>query len=107
MFELLAKQIHQNNKEKGFWDGEITHDKLGNKIALIHSEATELLEALRKQEGSAATVGEIADIIIRTLDIYQGMRDADIVTDSLDEIFEAKVEFNKGRPYRHGHHWPA
>jgi hypothetical protein len=29
--------------EKGFWDGEYTHDKIGNKLALVHSEVTEVL----------------------------------------------------------------
>lgn len=48
--DALAAMLHENAKEKGFWDGEVTYDKLGNKLALVHSEVTEVLEALRKSK---------------------------------------------------------
>ena len=41
----LSKQIHENNKAKGFYDGE---KNIGEMLALIHSEVSEALEADRK-----------------------------------------------------------
>lgn len=46
--DALAAVLHETAKEKGFWDGEYTNDKIGNKLALVHSEVTEVLEAIRK-----------------------------------------------------------
>jgi len=40
--DALAAVLHENSKDKGFWDGEYTYDKIGNKLALIHSEVTEV-----------------------------------------------------------------
>ena len=46
--DALAAVLHETAREKGFWDGEYNHDKIGNKLALVHSEVTEVLEAIRK-----------------------------------------------------------
>ena len=50
--DALSALLHETAREKGFWDGEYTHDKVGNKLALVHSEVTEVLEAIRKNQGS-------------------------------------------------------
>jgi len=68
--DALAAMLHETAKEKGFWDGEYSHDKIGNKLALVHSEVTEVLEAIRKTKGSEQVVEEMADVIIRLLDVY-------------------------------------
>jgi len=73
--DALAAMLHETAKEKGFWDGEYSHDKIGNKLALVHSEVTEVLEAIRKTKGSEQVVEEMADVIIRLLDVYAAMRD--------------------------------
>ena len=80
---------------------EYTHDKIGNKLALVHSEVTEVLEAIRKSQGSEKVVEEIADVIIRLLDVYAAMRNEEQVLHSLDEVLEAKVNKNKERPRLH------
>lgn len=100
--DALAATLHETAIEKGFWDGEYNHDKVGNKLALIHSEVTEVLEAIRKSKGSEHVVEEIADIIIRTLDVYAAMRNEEEVLHSLDEILEKKININKDRPRLHG-----
>lgn len=100
--DALAALLHETAIEKGFWDGEYSHDKIGNKLALVHSEVTEVLEAIRKSHGSEKVVEEIADIIIRTLDIYAAMRNEEQILHSLDEILEAKINKNKERPRLHG-----
>jgi hypothetical protein len=100
--DALAALLHETAKEKGFWDGEYTHDKVGNKLALVHSEVTEVLEAIRKNHGSEKVVEEMADVIIRLLDIYAAMRNEEAVLHSLDEILNKKMNINKDRPKLHG-----
>lgn len=100
--DALSAVLHETAKEKGFWDGEYSHDKVGNKIALIHSEVTEVLEAIRKNKGSEQVVEEMADIIIRLLDVYAAMKNENKILHSLDEILENKINKNKERPRLHG-----
>jgi len=100
--DALAAMLHEVAKDKGFWEGEYTNDKIGNKLALVHSEVTEVLEAIRKNQGSEKVVEEIADVIIRLLDVYAAMRNEEAVMHSLDEILNNKVNKNKERPRLHG-----
>ena len=100
--DALAAMLHETAREKGFWDGEYSHDKIGNKLALVHSEVTEVLEAIRKSKGSKQVVEEMADVIIRLLDVYAAMRNEEQILHSLDEILEAKINKNKERPRLHG-----
>lgn len=100
--DALSAMLHEIAKEKGFWDGEYNHDKIGNKLALVHSEVTEVLEAIRKSKGSENIVEEMADVIIRLLDVYGAMRNKEDVLHSLDEVLENKININKDRPRLHG-----
>ncbi len=100
--DALAALLHETAREKGFWDGDYSHDKIGNKLALVHSEVTEVLEAIRKSKGSEYIVEEMADVIIRLLDVYAAMRNEEQVLHSLDEVLEAKINKNKERPRLHG-----
>jgi NTP pyrophosphatase (non-canonical NTP hydrolase) len=100
--DALSALLHESARQKGFWDGEYTNDKIGNKLALVHSEVTEVLEAIRKSKGSEHIVEEIADIIIRILDVYAAMRNEEEILHSLDEILEKKININKERPRLHG-----
>jgi NTP pyrophosphatase (non-canonical NTP hydrolase) len=100
--DALAAVLHEIARDKGFWDGEYSHDKIGNKLALVHSEVTEVLEAIRKSHGSEKIVEEMADVIIRLLDVYAAMRNEEQVLHSLDEVLEAKINKNKERPRLHG-----
>jgi NTP pyrophosphatase (non-canonical NTP hydrolase) len=100
--DALSAVLHETAKEKGFWEGDYTHDKIGNKLALVHSEVTEVLEAIRKDQGSEKIVEEIADIIIRILDLYAAMRNEEHVVHSLDESLQNKMNKNISRPTLHG-----
>lgn len=100
--DALAALLHETAIEKGFWDGEIGYDKIGNKLALVHSEVTEVLEAIRKNKGSEEVVEEMADILIRLLDIYAAMRNTGDLIHSFDEVLNKKININKERPKLHG-----
>ncbi len=92
--DALSAMLHETAIQKGFWDGEYSNDKVGNKLALVHSEVTEVLEAIRKSKGSESIVEEMADVIIRLLDIYAAMRNEEQILHSLDEVLEAKINKN-------------
>jgi len=100
--DALSALLHESARQKGFWDGDYTNDKVGNKLALLHSEVTEVLEAIRKEKGSEKIVEEMADVIIRLLDLYAAMRNEEELLHSLDEILDKKININKERPRLHG-----
>lgn len=100
--DALAAVLHETAIEKGFWEGPKNHDKLGNKLALIHSEVTEVLEAIRKNKGSQQIVEEMADVLIRLLDLYAAMMNGGFIEHSLDEQLFKKMEINNGRQRLHG-----
>jgi len=102
ILERLAKLMHDTAKEKGFWDGEYNYDKIGNKLALVHSEVTEVLEAIRKDKGQIAIVEEMSDVIIRILDIYQAMYEHGDITISIEKVLKEKMETNRKREKLHG-----
>jgi NTP pyrophosphatase (non-canonical NTP hydrolase) len=100
--DALAAVLHETAISKGFWEGPINHDKIGNKLALVHSEVTEVLEAIRKNKGSEEIVEEMSDVIIRLLDLFAAMNNGGLITHSLDEVLFNKMEINKSRPKLHG-----
>ena len=100
--DVLAALLHETAIEKGFWDKPKNFDVFGNKLALVHSEVTEVLEAMRKNKGSEEIVEEMVDILIRTLDLYASMRNGGFVEHSLDEVLFNKMKKNKVRPKLHG-----
>lgn len=89
--------IHQLSKDAGWWPEKRTNELYGTKIALIHSEVSEMLEGLRKglkdshlKDRSAEEV-EAADVFIRLLD-YCGARELDLVG-----AVEEKLKYNQTR----------
>lgn len=102
--DTWANQLHVTAKSKGFYDDldMTTFNSQAKQLAMIHSEVTEVLEALRKDQGQAKVVEELADILIRTLDLYAALVVMHVVTDSLQESFENKSKINTERPRMHG-----
>lgn len=101
----LAFAIHSNARNKGFWDANTEDNRTIfylKQIAMIHSECSEALEAIRKEKGDDVVVEELADIIIRTLDLWAGMSLDQYTNKSLKESIYKKVEKNIERPRMHG-----
>jgi len=100
--EQLQQQVYAANEAQGFWDGP-DNDNNASKIALMHSELSEALEADRKGiehddkiPDFTGVEAELADTVIRILD-FSGRHNL-----RLGEAIQAKLLFNLTRPYKHG-----
>ena len=113
LLDMLTDDIGSQAQEKGFWEipipstdiaiKEIIVMKKAEKIALMHSELSECLEAIRSKSlidiavpGYPAELIELADACIRIFDYcgYFELRLADAIL--------AKHEYNSTRKYKHG-----
>ena len=116
LLEKFCRICYENSRDHGFWEGP-ENDNVPTKIALMHSELSELLEAFRKgnppcekmitlhggeYEGQKTPIGlssmeeEVADLFIRLCD-FCGRYGFNLATISLK-----KHNYNKDRPYMHG-----
>jgi len=102
MFDNLAYELHKTAQAKRFWPEKADDIFIAKQCMMIVSEVTEVMEAVRKSKGEEEITKEIADILIRTLDLYAGMRKNGYLNISLDEAFEQKTQFNQTRPEKHG-----
>lgn len=103
----MTEEVREINIAKGWREGTNT---FGDYIALLHSEASEALEAFREHGLEDATevvygarlpkpegVGsEYADVLIRLLDM------CDVQGIDLAREYERKMAYNRTRAYQHG-----
>lgn len=92
-------------REKGFWDADTEENRTIfylKQLAMIHSEVSEVLEAIRKEKGDEIVVEELADIIIRVLDLWAGMSIDQYTNHSLSKAINDKTNKNIERPRMHG-----
>jgi NTP pyrophosphatase (non-canonical NTP hydrolase) len=89
----LCNQAFETAKSKGWHDQS---RKFSEAIALIHAEASEALEADRRNEGKERVAEELADICIRVFDasVEFGV--------DLQTAILTKMEYNKTRSFKHG-----
>jgi NTP pyrophosphatase (non-canonical NTP hydrolase) len=98
----MAKEIHETALKKGFWPEKVDDVFIAKQLLMIVSEVVEAMEAIRKDKSKHEVASEMADIIIRTLDLYQGLVDNGYVEEELQVAINNKANFNKSRPERHG-----
>ena len=98
----MGEHLHQVAKKKGFWPENVDDIFITKQLMMIVSETVEVMEAIRKDQGKEAVAKEMADIVIRTLDLNAGLEESGYVDISLDKALEEKSKFNKTRPERHG-----
>ncbi len=100
MLDDLQHMIHQTAKDKGWWDEP---REAGTCIALMHSELSEALEALRQGNPDdehcpafSSVEVELSDAIIRILDF------AEYHNYDIAGAMFAKMEYNTTRDHKHG-----
>lgn len=100
LLNVLKNKIHQTAIEKGWWEDPRPDAEL---IALMHSELSEALEALRagnpaddKISWFTGVEAELADCVIRIFDAAAGKGW------NVTGAILAKMKFNEKREYKHG-----
>ena len=99
-FNRIKERVLEINKANGWWDSARNHYEL---IALMHSELSEAVEAMRHGNQPSDHIPEfsgleeeLADTIIRIMDMSASLNL------KLGEAIIAKLAYNKGRGNRHG-----
>lgn len=95
---FLQQAVHINAVEHGFWEKDRNE---GECIALMHSELSEALEAIRKTQDhcvieSGNVAEELADCVIRIMDYCESKGI------NLGKAIVEKHEYNRTREYKHG-----
>jgi NTP pyrophosphatase (non-canonical NTP hydrolase) len=116
VFARMQEEVFRLNNSKGWFDEDRS---VGDMVALLHSEVSEILEAYRSWKFQDSTTGqvrfegdgsmtaatgpkpegvgaEMADCLIRLLDMAKRW-DVDLTAE-----FMRKMRYNWTRPYRHG-----
>lgn len=107
--EEMQAEVYKNNVDHGWFEEDRS---VGDDVALLHTEVSEMFEAYRVTGLSDATApvlgklhkqnkpegfgSEVADVFIRLLDTCE-RRGVDLRAE-----YERKMAYNRTRPYKHG-----
>jgi NTP pyrophosphatase (non-canonical NTP hydrolase) len=104
----FSHTLHAQALQKGFYESYSRMEDEDaiifylKQLAMVHSEVSEVLEAMRKEKGDDVVVEELADIIIRVLDFWAFLSQTHYTNLSLANAIVAKMEKNLKRPKMHG-----
>lgn len=91
MINKLSKQIHENAKNKGFYEGE---KNIGEMLCLIHSEISEALEADRKgKHADLESYTERANQAMFSYNVKEGNPpETDLSDEDFKNIFKDRIK---------------
>lgn len=98
-FYGMQEEVHANAVRKEFWSALAfmsIDELLPGKLALIHSEVSEALEAHRAGEPLEVIGEELADVVIRCMDVAAALK-----IDLGAQIVRKHIK-NLDRPVKHG-----
>lgn len=101
-FTITQANVYETAQAKGWYENGSPNE--GERIALMHSELSEALEAIRKDpdkpsEHIPCFTGleeELADVVIRIMDFAQHKNL------QVAQAILAKAAYNRTRPHKHG-----
>jgi len=89
----LAREAYTNAVDKGFWEDSSAKSAIATKVALIHTEISELHEAVMDPDLANEIEKEGADIVIRAIDLAASLGFSDkLIQGIIDDIEEEYEE---------------